>query len=485
MDLLARLKTSLISNVVIDRLFVPTYSLDTVVKFYGPSATESARYIGEGWSSQEETHRWTDGQTAKLVFKLTKTPKNPLMLKVHASPFLGGGLNHQYVRLLVNGQEVIQWSMKGLAWYECPIPSYLIKQDGIILLSFIVDTPLSPSEIGESTDSRKLGIAMRELIICEQPEEGSLKNSSDRVDIFKPACLIVETVNDCNHDCVFCAKKSLRRTSAIMPLDLFEKIVHEHAAYGGGYVSLTPMIGDIFLDPYLLERLRIIERYSSLISLSVTTNVVLTDRYDDTDLRYILSMFKKVHISVYGLSENEYSMITNRTVYARFLSSFHRVVNFAGGDKLALGFRFLFNHPEKVIKKWMDDNLCSHLPYASTIQYCKWPNARLPISLPGDAFWVEPKQQNLPCLVPLLSMQVYADGDVSLCACSDFNASEELKLGTLREASLQQVLKCEKIQSFFSVPWEMPNICKACSFYRPITEVEQTFIDDPTTFIGG
>jgi len=129
-------------------------------------------FVRFGWSNQEPTHRWTDGSQAKLVFRLQDQPDENLLLRLKASAYLGGGLPYQTIDVAVNGQKTATWKMKGKwgkwDWYEATIPSNLVGKDRLLEVLFNISNPTSPAEVGESKDTRKLGIAARELMIVEK-----------------------------------------------------------------------------------------------------------------------------------------------------------------------------------------------------------------------------------------------------------------------------------------------------------------------------
>ncbi len=59
--------------------------------------------------------------------------------------------------------------------------------------------------------------------------------------------LRLETVNLCNNDCLICAYRNQERAKTHMSMEVFEKTIGDYADMGGGYVSLTPLVGDVLL----------------------------------------------------------------------------------------------------------------------------------------------------------------------------------------------------------------------------------------------
>jgi hypothetical protein len=70
-----------------------------------------------------------------------------------------------------------------------------------------------------------------------------------------PRGLHVEGTNICNAECVFCAYPQMERKKTVMPMEDFRRIVLEYLAMGGRHVSLTPIVGDPFVDKHVFERL--------------------------------------------------------------------------------------------------------------------------------------------------------------------------------------------------------------------------------------
>jgi hypothetical protein len=124
--------------------------------------------VGYGWGGQEKNHRWTNGPRAGSLIRFHDQPGKDLLLRLKASAYLGGGLTHQTIGVNVNGQDVATWKMRGLDWYEADIPIGLVGEDRLLKVVFNISDPKSPAEVSASTDTRKLGIAARELVILEK-----------------------------------------------------------------------------------------------------------------------------------------------------------------------------------------------------------------------------------------------------------------------------------------------------------------------------
>lgn len=309
----------------------------------------------------------------------------------------------------------------------------------------------------------------------------------------RPILLICETVNVCNQDCVFCPYSQQTRAKGVMSIEIFIKAVTDYIAMGGGIVSLTPIVGDVLLDRFLMERLDwMSETDIATVTPTVTTNLVGLDRFDDQQVRKLLHTFKRIHISCYGLSESENEQITQRRHYQKFLRNakrFMRVWRDCGSScDLKLGFRNLHEYTTEQLDDYAREVFERTLPHSAINTYANWGNS-ISKALPGDAEWAEAKQNTTPCLLLATAMQVFWDGRVTSCACCDYDASDELALGNLNEESLVEIYNGTQSRAL----WEshgssaLPKICSQCTFHLPLNELtrEHSLVSNPIDFIGG
>ena len=85
----------------------------------------------------------------------------------------------------------------------------------------------------------------------------------------------MEGTNICNAACVFCAYPQMERRKSTLPMADFERVVDEYVAMGGRHVSLTPIVGDPFVDRFLFERLDYLARIPAIASFHLFTNAIL------------------------------------------------------------------------------------------------------------------------------------------------------------------------------------------------------------------
>ncbi len=153
-------------------LAVYSVTMKEQTSFYTPGTKidfsvngNAGQYLIDGWGSPESEWRWTVGNSARLVLNFKENVKGDLNLRLHGLAFLAEGkLPQQNVTVLVNDKSVANWAVKTDADYTAKIPAALIR-DGRAAITLKIATPKSPSETGKSTDTRKLGIAVKSIIL--------------------------------------------------------------------------------------------------------------------------------------------------------------------------------------------------------------------------------------------------------------------------------------------------------------------------------
>jgi radical SAM protein with 4Fe4S-binding SPASM domain len=308
-------------------------------------------------------------------------------------------------------------------------------------------------------------------------------------DKFRPLTVQCETVNTCNNLCIICAYPTEARAKVIMPMAVFEKVLCDYSDMGGGYLSLTPVTGDILMDRYLLQRLELVKRFPAITGLGVTTNAAMLDRFSDEEVRTIVDSFGRIQISIYGLDENEYFEMTKRKTYGRAVDGIRRILA-VRTDAVFLAFRLLKRRSREEVHDWIRDVVgCTGAVSISSLMFGGYANfTSLDTSkpLPYGATWgpIAPKKTQ-QCVIPLLALQVSSNGDVSICPC--VGAQEDLVLGNIRHKTLLELFNSTKTRELWD--WAntgVPASCARCSFYSPLDRVrtDPSLIAHPFDMIG-
>lgn len=305
----------------------------------------------------------------------------------------------------------------------------------------------------------------------------------------RPVMLSCETVNICSNDCVFCGYGKMEREKSVMPLKLFEKVLKDYSDLGGGALSLTPLMGDVFMDELLVERMLLTEKYERITSVSFTTNAAVSDCLDDGKLGFILKRVGRVSLSVYGLDPEEHRVMTRRDNYERTLENMRRIIRLAGDtERIRFGFRFFKSYSESEVRDWMLDKFGVEAPYNRTNSYFNWAGSvDTSRPLPFDGEWVRARENRDTCFMPMLG-RVLSSGKVTFCHCDDSDAGGALSMGNIAEKSLSEIYGSDKVEKLwnFEENGPLPSVCKWCTFHRPLNNLpsNEFVFKTPLDFIG-
>ena len=294
----------------------------------------------------------------------------------------------------------------------------------------------------------------------------------------RPLGLICETVNICNSDCIFCPYSLQTRKFGTMTPDLFEEVCQQYSAMGGGPMSLTPVVGDVLLDKELPSRLAVLQRYRSFIQPSVTTNLYALDRFPDEVISAMLETLVRIHISVYGTTQEENAAITQRNNFKKFAPSARRLAELCerGSQRCSVwvSFRNLHEYRTDALRRYVLDNFGQDWFKGVTVRYSNW-GGRMSGPLPGDAQWAPATENHCTCILLIVALQVYWDGRVSTCACCDYDAGKDLAVGDVREQTLSQIYNSAANRQIWAdqEAGELKGICQHCTFHVPLSRLAE------------
>lgn len=131
----------------------------------------SLKYLrngAQGLSNQEHDFTWTEGKDALFCINIDdRLSKQHVEFNLDAFPYLGGHLKYQCVTIYLNNVKIATWKINKRDIYKASIPPNIIHGK-ILHIKFTISDPTSPEEVGESTDARKLGIAICKIIITNK-----------------------------------------------------------------------------------------------------------------------------------------------------------------------------------------------------------------------------------------------------------------------------------------------------------------------------
>ena len=288
----------------------------------------------------------------------------------------------------------------------------------------------------------------------------------------RPLYLIVETINTCNAHCVFCCYGKTKMKPQVLPLDIFEKVIREYSEMGGGAVSLTPVPGEVLLDPHLIKRYEILAKYKNIDQVSFTTNGIAFEKYSDQELKYILRSSFMIQISIGGLNREGYKSLFQVDQFENVLNSISRLLNLKkaidGDVHIHLAFRtnnpnFEDMHREQLEAFKRQGCLVSHIStYGNFGGIVKGDEAKDISIINGSGL-----KKNETCIYPLLAPSVLPNSSVTNCGCVDVNG-DSLIIGDAHGQTLGECWSSQKRKKILrSFRQGKPvELCMHCSMYR-------------------
>jgi hypothetical protein len=140
------------------------YSLGRAIDFF--AGGNSSQFCRSGWSQSEAWGCWTDGPAACLSIALDGRPVAETVLTVDARGFIYAGNQTLRVGIHANGLDLGTWRVSGIRQeYHVAIPPSAWQPFGILDVTFSIEDPRSPRELGLSEDDRRLGLAVSTVSI--------------------------------------------------------------------------------------------------------------------------------------------------------------------------------------------------------------------------------------------------------------------------------------------------------------------------------
>ncbi len=285
-----------------------------------------------------------------------------------------------------------------------------------------------------------------------------------------PRALHVEATNVCNARCVFCAYPRMQRPKETMSMTRFADVVDQYVALGGSHVSLTPIVGDPFVDPHLFERLDHLARRAEIRGFYFFTNAILMIRRQSRRLMGYGERLK-VCVSMGGFDRGTYARLMGVDRFDKVWQNLEDFVAVAEetGSRTALEIhlrcapRDLWGPAWQRVQTWQRQR---RLRLAAIYDYDSWAG-KIPAQ-ELEAHGLRPSgmpHKRGACELLYMKPVVLADGRVNACACRDVEA--ELVVGDLERQSLEEVLAGPDLARLRKRHrrGDFPEVCRRCTYY--------------------
>lgn len=297
---------------------------------------------------------------------------------------------------------------------------------------------------------------------------------NEKINSLENIGLLVNVVNICNANCVFCAYKYYKDKRMLMTFKTFKKIIDEIKLFKGKNIDLTPTLGEILIDQNLFEKIKYAKKNE--FHVSAYTNGILLNKNNnykklvDSGIDYIALSVGDIDPKI----DSEIYKISIESSKERWIG-INKLINYflaKKNKKIKLSFRpkrapwEIIKEPEfKSILKKLDENNINF-----SLEYDNWGGMIKPKDLIG-IMSLKKVQSNffIPCRM-FNTLSIFPDGSVRLCGCRVKNSIyDDLLIGNIKNNSLLELINSKKVinikKSFKNN--NPPEICKNCSFYNP------------------
>jgi radical SAM protein with 4Fe4S-binding SPASM domain len=300
-----------------------------------------------------------------------------------------------------------------------------------------------------------------------------------------PRGLHVEGTNICNAECVFCAYPQMERRKQTMSMDDFKKVVADYLAMGGHHVSLTPIVGDPFVDKHLFERLDHLMALDQVSGISFYTNAILMTR---TKGERLLQYARKLHVHVSwgGFDAPTWNRIMGVEKFQAARDAVLAFVDLKRRTGSKIPFTLALRCPDSSCTGDLWETLDAArreglVEIAGMPDYDSWSGQITPEAL--RSVGLRPRKMPYKkgaCELLFTKPVVLADGRVNACACRDVEA--ELIVGDVKQESLSSIWAGRKIDAIIEghERGEYPPVCQRCTYFVSVynSRKSRTFGED-------
>ena len=303
----------------------------------------------------------------------------------------------------------------------------------------------------------------------------------------RPLDINIETSTICPMSCKFCCNRLYDRGRNIMPNEMFQSIIKQYVEIvgGGGTIGIGSMQSDFLSDPLILERMKIIKQYRKSLWVHSTTPFLSAARFSDDELLDIISNMDYIVISVEGHDSESYKKMCGVDGFETLVKQLYRVKKLITDNNIKIDISLAFRTYDRnelinsesykeLISLFREENILD--------EFFSWFGSIKESDLPKGA---KLKTQNnddkkVDCVVPYATLAIQANGNVVGCGCIDWLESNVI--GNINESSLLDIWLSDKARAFRNAfsnrNGELPQICKECGLYTPITCFKRAALRD-------
>jgi len=285
-----------------------------------------------------------------------------------------------------------------------------------------------------------------------------------------PRALHVETTNVCNARCVFCAYPQMERAKQTMSSELFADVVEQYVELGGSHVSLTPIVGDPFVDARLFERLDRLSATPEISGFYFFTNAVLM-KPELCGRLVAYGRRLRICVSMGGFDRETWERVMGIEGFAAVRRNLEALVAAMRSAEDRPGLEIHLRCADRDLRgetwEWVRDLAAEgRLSIVPLDHYDSWAGAIDDAELLRHGLRPSPMPHKRgPCELLYMKPVVLADGRVNACACRDVEA--ELIIGDLTRRTVAEVFQGDDLARLRQrqMDGDFPEVCRRCTYY--------------------
>jgi hypothetical protein len=125
--------------------------------------SDGTKLLRSGWHAPESWGTWSRDSSAEIMWRLIRPPASELRIRIKGRIYPWYAAINQSVRVIVNGAHVatIERDFEGeLSGGSFLVPASIALAKTPMRIVFEIANPTAPRDIGESSDTRKLGLGL-------------------------------------------------------------------------------------------------------------------------------------------------------------------------------------------------------------------------------------------------------------------------------------------------------------------------------------
>ena len=272
-----------------------------------------------------------------------------------------------------------------------------------------------------------------------------------------------------------------------MPNSLFRSIVREACDFGFSIFNITPIVGEVLVDPDFLAKIEFLEELFAVESFSFCTNFTLAHKEFIQNLPSIKKL-RCLAITVYGYDADSFRRMTARKAlfFDRMVCNLRLLSELEPEflSRVELRVRTERNFSMKKCVPTLYQSLTSLIEKGARIRvvtdrYSNWGGIISMQDLEDLDIRLKPvaSPKRAPCAFLFYKHTVLPDGKLNACSADDGHAS--MVIGNLTTQTFNEIYssknKVYRTLVVQQMEGKFTESCQACSGYRSIYEQNYTY----------